>query len=133
MSERDESGSTQSSLGGSLEPFTPMEFLCQSSDESHCKPGCSQLDVGDVVSNLFESNAAGVTNFSFEGHCAMTNADEANEVQENVVNAKKGKKGGKKAITSFLVNNVSVVIQNSDSFCFTTRVGGNMSRGIFPS
>ena len=67
-----------------------MDFLCQSSHESHCKPGCSQLDVGDV-SNLFESNAAGVTNFSFEGHCNMTNADKANEVQENVVTAKKGK------------------------------------------
>ena len=31
-------------------------------------------------------------NFPFEGHCAMTNADEANEVQENAVTAKKGKK-----------------------------------------
>ena len=29
---------------------------------------------------------------SFEGHCALTNADEANEVQQNVVTAKKGKK-----------------------------------------
>ena len=43
------------------------------------------------MSNFFESNEAGVTNFAFEGHCAMTNADEENEVQENVVNAKKGK------------------------------------------
>ena len=60
-------------------------------DESHCKPGCSQLDVEDVVSNLFESNAAGVTNFSFKEHCAMTNADDANEVQENMETAKKGK------------------------------------------
>ena len=68
------------------------------SDESHCKPGCSQLDVEVVVSNLFESNTAGVTNFSFEGHCALTNADEANEVQENVVTAKKEKKRGIKAI-----------------------------------
>ena len=34
------------------------------SDESHCKPGCSQLDVEDALSNMFESNAAGVTNFS---------------------------------------------------------------------
>ena len=82
-----------------------MESLCQSSDESHCKPGCSQLDVGDVVSNLFESKAAAVTNFPFEGHCAMTNADEANEVQENAVTAKKGKKRSKNAITSFQVNN----------------------------
>ena len=76
---------TQSSFGGSFEPSTPMDFLCEfASDESHCKPGCSQLDIGDVVSNLFERKAAGVTNFPFEGHCAMTNADEANEVQENV-------------------------------------------------
>ena len=58
----------------------------------------------------FESNAAGVTKFSFEGHCAMTNADEANEVQEYVVTAKKRKIRGIKAITSFLVNNASVVI-----------------------
>ena len=34
------------------------------SDESHCKPGCSQLDVEDALSNMFESNAAGVRNFS---------------------------------------------------------------------
>ena len=70
------------------------------SDESHCKPGCSQLDVEEALSNVFESNAAGVTNFSiqFEGHCALTNADEANEVQQNVVTVKKGKKRGIKAI-----------------------------------
>ena len=70
------------------------------SDESHYKPGCSQLDVEDALSNVFESNAAGVTNFtrSFEGHCALTNADEANEVHQNVVTAKKGKKRGIKAI-----------------------------------
>ena len=36
------------------------------------------------MSNLFERKAAGVTNFPFEGHCTMTNADEANEVQKNV-------------------------------------------------
>ena len=35
--------------------------------------------------------AAAVTNFPFEGHCAMTNADEANEVQENAVTAKREK------------------------------------------
>ena len=35
---------------------------------------------------------------SFEGHCALTNADEANEVQQNVVTAEKGKKRGIKAI-----------------------------------
>ena len=75
------------------------------------------------MSNLFESNAAGVTNFSFEGHCAMTNADEANEVQENVVTAKKGKKRGKNQL-------LLLVIKNSDSYCFAGKVkyvGGNMS------
>ena len=40
LSERDGSEEeiflTQSSFGGSLEPSNPMEFLCQSSDESHC-------------------------------------------------------------------------------------------------
>ena len=57
------------------------------SDESHCKPGCSQLDVEDAVSNMFESNAAGV--------------------QQNVVTAKnEGKKARHKSnITSFQVNN----------------------------
>ena len=50
--------------------------------------------------------AAAVTNFPFEGHCAMTNAYEANEVQENAVTAKKGKKrSGINAITSIQVNN----------------------------
>ena len=34
----------------------------------------------------------------FEGHCALTNADEANEVQQNVVTAKKEKKRGIKTI-----------------------------------
>ena len=86
LSERDGSEEeiflTQSSFGGSLNHPPRWILLCQSaSDESHCKPGCSQLDIGDVVSNLFEKKAAGVTNFPFEGHCAMTNADEANEVQ----------------------------------------------------
>ena len=33
------------------------------SDESHCNPGCSQLDVEDALSNIFEGNAAVVTNF----------------------------------------------------------------------
>ena len=44
-------------------------------------------------------NAADGTHFSFEGHCAMTNAEEANEVQENVVIVKKRKKRGIEAIT----------------------------------
>ena len=33
------------------------------------------------MSYLFANNAAGDTGFSSERHCAMTNADEANEVQ----------------------------------------------------
>ena len=49
--------------------------------------------------------AADVTNFPFEGHRAMTNADEANEVQENAVTTKKGKKRSINAITSIQVNN----------------------------
>ena len=35
----------------------------------------------------------------------MTNADEANEVQENTVTAKKGKKRSINAVTLFQVNN----------------------------
>ena len=50
------------------------------------------MDVGDAVSNLFERNAASETNCSFKGGCAMTNADDADEAQENVVTVKKGKK-----------------------------------------
>ena len=69
------------------------------SDESHCKPECSQLDIEDAVSTMFESNAPVLRiSRSFEGHCALTNADKANEVQQNVVTAKKGKKRGIKAI-----------------------------------
>ena len=87
----------------SFEPFTPMEFLCQSASDptSHIENQDvqTQLDVEDALSNVFESNAAGVTiSRSFEGHCALTNADEANEVQQNVVTAKKGKTRGIKAI-----------------------------------
>ena len=49
----------------SFEPFTPSFYANRiRSDESHCKPGCSQLDVEDALSNVFESNAAGVMNFS---------------------------------------------------------------------
>ena len=90
----------QSSFGGSVEPSTLMEFLCQSASgrTSHIANQDAQLDIEDVVSYLFESNAAGVMKLSFEGHCTMTNADEANEVQENVVTAKKGKKRGIKGI-----------------------------------
>ena len=48
------------------------------SDESHCKPGCSQLDVEDALSNVLRISR------SFEG--------------QNVVTAKKGKKRGIKVI-----------------------------------
>ena len=52
----------------------------------------ANISIGSMRSiNLFESNAAGVTNFPVEGHCAMKNADETNEVQENALTAKKGK------------------------------------------
>ena len=70
------------------------------SDESHCKPGCSQLDVEDAVSNIGLKVTRPMLRISrsFEGHCTLTNADEANEVQQNVVTAKKGKKRGIKAI-----------------------------------
>ena len=42
------------------------------------------------MSNSFKSKAAGDANFQFEGHCAMTVADEGNEVQENVVSTLNG-------------------------------------------
>ena len=46
----------------SFEPFTPMEFLCQSASDptSHIENQDvqSQLDVEDALSNVFESNAA---------------------------------------------------------------------------
>ena len=64
-----------------------MEFLCQSASgpTSHiANPGYSQLDVEDAL--------------DVEGHRALTNADGANDVQQNVVTAKKGKKRGTKAI-----------------------------------
>ena len=103
LSERDGSEEeiflTQSSFGGSLEPSNPMESLCKSSDESHCKTRMF------AVRRWRCCKAAAVMNFPFEGHCAMTNADETNEVQENAVTAKKGKKRSINAITSFQVNN----------------------------
>ena len=69
------------------------------SNESHCKPGCSQLDVEDALQMCLNVTRPALRiSRSFEGHCALTNADEANEVQQNVVTAKKGKKQGIKAI-----------------------------------
>ena len=89
----------------SFEPFTPMEFLCQSASDptSHIENQDvqSQLDVEDALSNqmcLKVTRPVLRISRSFEGHCALTNADEANEVQQNVVTAKKGKKRGIKAI-----------------------------------
>ena len=87
----------------SFEPFTPMEFLCQSASDprSHIENQDvqSQLDVEDALSNVPKVTRPVLRiSRSFEGHCALTNADEANEVQQNVVNAKKGKKRGMKAI-----------------------------------
>ena len=65
-----------------------MEFLCQSVSDP-----TSHIENQDVQSQLDVEDAR-----SFEGHCALTNADKANEVQQNVVTAKKGKKRGIKAI-----------------------------------
>ena len=66
----------------------------------------SQLDVEDALSNVLKVTRPVLrTSRSFEGHCALTNADEANEVQQNVVTTKKGKKARHKSnITSFQVN-----------------------------
>ena len=89
----------------SFEPFTPMEFLCQSASNptSHIENQDvqSQLDVEDgLLCQMCLKVTRPVLRIfrSFEGHCALTNADEANEVQQNVVTAKKGKKRGIKAI-----------------------------------
>ena len=76
----------------SFEPFTPMEFLCQSASDP-----TSHIENQDVQSQLVTRPVLRISR-SFEGHCALTNADEANEVQQNVVTAKKGKKRGIKAI-----------------------------------
>ena len=59
------------------------------SDESHCMLCQICLKVTRPLLRISRS---------FEGHCALTDADEANEVQQNVVTAKKGKKRGIKVI-----------------------------------
>ena len=51
-------------------------------DESHCKPLLCQICL-KVTRPVLQISR------SFEGHCALTNADEANEVQQNVVTVKK--------------------------------------------
>ena len=121
----------------SFEPFTPMEFLCQSASDP-----TSHIENQDVQSlKMLCQMCLKVTrpvlriSRSFEGHCALTNADEANEVQQNVVTAKKGKKRGIKAILR------RFVIQNFDLCCFTGKVeylvfflggGGDVELNYFP-
>ena len=72
------------------------------SDESHCKPGCSQLDVEDALSNMFESNAAGVTNFSLRSDKCRRSKRGSTKCG----NCEEEKKARHKSnITSFQVNN----------------------------
>ena len=70
----------QSSCGGPFGTSTSTDFYVR---RPMSQPGRLQLNVGVgvVVSYLFENNAAGDTGFPSERHCAMTNADEANQVQ----------------------------------------------------
>ena len=80
-----------------------MEFLCQSASDptSHIENQDvqSQLDVEDALQMCLKVTRPVLRiSRSFDGHCALTNADKANEVQQNVVTAKKGKKRGIKAI-----------------------------------
>ena len=81
--------------------------ICIRSDESHWKPGCSQLDVEDALSNVFESNAAGVTNFSIVWRTLRS--DKCRRSKRGSIkcgNCKEGKKARHKSnITSFQVNN----------------------------
>ena len=98
LSERDGSEEqiflTQNSFGGSLEPYTPMDYFMSirigrvtlqtrmfAVRRWRCSVKLICLKVTRPVLRISQ----------FEGRCAMTNADEANEVQENVVTAKKGK------------------------------------------
>ena len=84
------------------------------SDESHCKPGCSQLDV--------ESNAAGVKNFSIVWRTLRSDkCRRSKRGSTKCGNCEEGKKARHKSnITSFQVNDL--VIQNFDSCCFTGKV-----------
>ena len=49
------------------------------------------------MSNVFERNAAGVTNVLFKGHCVITNANEVHKVHQNAVTTKTGKKARHKS------------------------------------
>ena len=69
------------------------------SDESHCKPGCSQLDVEDALSDVFESNAAGVTNFSIVGRTLRSDkCRRSKRGSTKCGNCEEGKKLGIKTI-----------------------------------
>ena len=102
------------------------------SDESHCKPGCSQLDV--------ESNAAGVKNFSIVWRTLRSDkCRRSKRGSTKCGNCEEGKKARHKSnITSFQVNDL--VIQNFDSCCFTGKVeylfcfggGGECWSKLFP-
>ena len=67
------------------------------------------------MSNLFERNAAGITKFLFEGHCAMTNADKVHEARQNTVSEKTEKIA--RHYSNYQLDpgkSVSLAIQNSD-------------------
>ena len=78
------------------------------------------------MSYLSESNAAGETTFSFEGHCAMANGVDANEVQGNMVTERKGKSKieGVKAITN------EIAQHNRQQMPINTRKATSWADGI---
>ena len=80
-----------------------MEFLCQSASDptSHIENQDvqSQLDVEDALSNVFESNAAGVTKFSIVGRTLRSDkCRRSKRVSTKCGNCEEGKKRGIKAI-----------------------------------
>ena len=85
------------------EVFMPIRIR---SEESHWKPGCSQLDVEDVLSNVFQSNAAGVTNFSIVWRTLRSDkCRRSKRGSTKCGNCEEGKKARHKSnITSFQVN-----------------------------
>ena len=89
------------------------------SDESHCKSGCSQLDVEDALSNVFESNVAGVTNFSIVWRTLRSDkCRRSKRGSTKCGNCEEGKKARHKSnITSFQVNNLTCNL-----CCFTGKV-----------
>ena len=94
----------------SFEPFTPMEFLCQSASDptSHIENQDvqSQLDVEDALSNVFESNAAGISR-SFEGRTLRSDkCRRSKRGSTKCDDCEEGKKARHKSnTTSFQVNN----------------------------